>query len=51
MSGGGRPGESWRSLELRLGREEQIPLRLTWKLVGKLRQAAGAAWPVETIAV
>ena len=31
---------------LRLGRDEQIPMRIQGKLIERLRQAAGASWPL-----
>jgi len=42
----GRLGRFWgRLTELRLGRTEQIPLRINLKLAGCLKEAAGASWP------
>ncbi len=39
-------GSFWGKLtELRLGRTEQIPLRINSTLASRLQQAAGASWP------
>jgi hypothetical protein len=39
----------FRYVELRLGREEQIPITIGEDLAGRLRAAAGANWPIEAI--
>ena len=36
-------------VELRLGREEQIPFAIREKLADSLRSAAGSSWPIEPI--
>jgi len=36
-------------VELRLGREEQIPFVINQKLAERVRGAAGASWPVEPV--
>lgn len=37
-------------IELRLGREVTIPLRISYKLAEKLKTGAGASWPLEAAA-
>ncbi len=39
----------FRIVELRLGREQQVPLVMREKLADFLRSAAGANWPIEPI--
>lgn len=39
----------FRYVELRLGREEQIPFQISQRLADRLRPAAGTSWPVEPI--
>ena len=36
-------------VELRLGREEQVPFTIYGKLADRVRAAAGASWPMEPI--
>ncbi len=38
-----------RFVELRLGRELAMPLRIRERLAQKLKNAAGASWPAETV--
>lgn len=47
----GTKGIIYRGVELRLGRGDQIPLRISAALVDRLRRAAGASWPAESAAV
>jgi hypothetical protein len=39
-----------KGVELRLGRENVIPFRISDRLAQKLKSAAGASWPTESIA-
>ena len=39
----------FRYVELRFGRERSIPFRITEGLADRLKQAAGKAWPIESI--
>ena len=39
----------FRFVELRLGREEQVPLMMREKLADALRSAAGSGWPIEPV--
>jgi len=39
----------FRFVELRLGREEQVPLLIRERLAESLRSAAGSSWPVEPV--
>jgi len=36
-------------IEMRLGREEQVPFMIRRALADKIKAAAGASWPIETI--
>ena len=47
----GEKGFIFKKRELRLGRQESIPFRISVSLVARLRQSAGAAWPLESAAV
>jgi hypothetical protein len=47
----GETGLIFKKRELRLGREESIPLRISSSLVETLRQWAGEAWPPESVTV
>ena len=40
----------FKRVELHLGREASIPLQIREGLASKLKQSAGASWPVETLA-
>lgn len=46
----GERGLIFKTRELRLGREESVPLRISTGLVETLRQSAGGAWPLESVA-
>ena len=46
----GERGLIFKKRELRLGHEESIPLRISASLVETLRQSAGRAWPLESVA-
>jgi len=46
----GERGLIFKTRELRLGREERIPLRISCSLVRTLRESAGEAWPLESLA-
>jgi hypothetical protein len=39
----------FRYVELTLGREEQIPFRISGRLADRIQAAAGASWPVEAV--
>lgn len=39
----------FRYVELTLGREEQIPFRISGRLADRIQAAAGANWPVEAV--
>jgi hypothetical protein len=39
----------FRVVELRLGREQQVPLVMREKLADSLRSAAGTSWPIEQV--
>jgi hypothetical protein len=39
----------FRFVELRLGREQQVPLVIREKLADSLRSAAGTSWPIEPV--
>jgi hypothetical protein len=45
----GDSGLVFKKRELHLGRQEAIPFRISKSLAGKVRGAAGNAWPVEII--
>ena len=47
----GETGLIFKKRELRLGRHESIPLRISSSLFETLRQSAGEAWPLESVAV
>jgi hypothetical protein len=47
----GEAGLIFKKRELRLGRHESIPLRISSSLFETLRQSAGEAWPLESVAV
>jgi hypothetical protein len=47
----GKSGLIFKKRELRLGRQESIPLRISASLAESLREAAGDAWPLESVAV
>lgn len=47
----GERGFIFKTRELRLGREEPIPLRISTSLVRTLRESAGETWPPESVAV
>jgi hypothetical protein len=49
ISGG--TGLIFKKRELRLGRHESIPLRISTSLFQSLRQSAGEAWPPESFAI
>lgn len=46
----GENGVIFKKRELRLGRAESIPLRISSSLADSLHQSAGTVWPVETVA-
>lgn len=39
----------FRYVELTLGREEQIPFRISGRLADRIQAEAGASWPVEAV--
>jgi hypothetical protein len=45
----GESGLIFKKRELHLGRDESIPFRISKSLALKIQEAAGDAWPVETI--
>ncbi|MGA7795384.1 MAG: hypothetical protein WCA19_20285 [Candidatus Acidiferrales bacterium] len=47
----GETGLIFKKRELRLGRQESIPLRISTSLVKTLRQSAGGAWPLESVGI
>jgi hypothetical protein len=47
----GETGLIFKKRELRLGRQESIPLRISTSLVETLRQSAGEAWPLESVTI
>jgi hypothetical protein len=47
----GERGLIFKTRELRLGREESIPLRISSSLVRSLRESAGEAWALESVDV
>lgn len=47
----GETGIIFKKRELRLGRQESIPLRISASLFQSLRQSAGDVWPFESVAV
>ena len=40
----------WSYVDLRLGREEQVPLQISAKLADRLRTPTGVNWPLEPVA-
>ncbi len=38
-----------RYVQLQLGREEQIPLKINGRLADRIQSAAGQSWPVEPV--
>ena len=46
----GERGVIFKKRELRLGRQESIPLCISASLVATLRRSAGGAWPLESMA-